>query len=79
MKLSTAVSLRIKELAKKESMSINKLAINSCVTQSTLQSIVQEDYSSPTLLSILRICYGLNITVQDFFNSKLFIDVDLNI
>ena len=51
----------------------------SCLTQSTLQSIIDGSSNNPKLLTILRICYGLNIPVTEFFDDKLFENLDLEI
>ena len=35
--------------------------------------------NNPKLLTIFRICYGLNITISEFFNDKIFENLDLDI
>lgn len=79
MSLSQAVSKRILDLCNKRDISVNRLAVMSCITQSTLQSIVSEDSSNPKLLTIIRICYGLNITLKDFFDDPIFQNIDLKL
>ena len=79
MKLSTAISKRIVELCEEKEMSINKLAINSCITQSTLHSIIKEESENPKLLTLFRICDGLEIDINYFFNSRLFSNIDREI
>ena len=69
MYLSTAVKSRIYELCNERNITINKLCTISGITQSTLANI----NSRPnTNLTIMRICRGLNISIQDFFNSSIF-------
>lgn len=79
MTISEAISKRIKNICKERNISINKLATMSCLTQSTLQSIIDGSSNNPKLLTILRICYGLNITISEFFNDSLFDNLDLEI
>lgn len=79
MTISTAVASRIKNICKDKQISINKLATMSCITQSTLQSIIDGDSSNPKLLTICRICYGLDISVSEFFDDKIFDNLELNI
>lgn len=79
MTISLAIAKRIKNICKYRHISINKLASMSCITQSTLQSIIDGDSSNPKLLTISRICYGLNISISEFFNDEIFNNIDLNI
>lgn len=76
MTISDAVSKRIKKLCKERKLSVNRLAIISCLTQSTVQHIVDGSSKSPEVLSIVRICDGLGITMSEFFEDKLFYDID---
>lgn len=79
MTISKAISTRILNICKERDISINKLANASFLTQSTLQSIVIGDSTNPKLLTITRVCYGLEITLEEFFSDELFNDLDLNI
>lgn len=79
MTISSAIAKRIKDICKNRNISINKLASMSCITQSTLQSIIDGDSSNPKLLTICRLCYGLNISLSEFFNDDIFNNIDLNI
>lgn len=79
MTISKAISTRIVNICQKQNISINKLANTSFLTQSTLQSIVSGDSNNPKLLTISRICYGLQISLEEFFSDEIFNDIDLNI
>ena len=57
-------------------LSVNKLASISCLTQSTVDSLVNGKSKNPKLLTIVRICDGLNIKLSDFFEDKLFDKID---
>ncbi len=72
MKLSTAVSQKILKLCEEKNISINKLAAISFVTQSTVQGLIQEKSQSPKLATIKKICEGLGITLEEFFDDPLF-------
>ena len=72
MYLSTAVRKRIYELCDERNLTINKLCTISGITQSTLANINSRQNANLNILTIMRICRGLNITLQDFFNSPLF-------
>lgn len=76
MTISEAVSKRIKKLCNDRKLSVNKLANISCLTQSTVQHIVDGSSKSPEVLSIVRICDGLGITMSEFFEDKVFYEID---
>ena len=75
MYLSTAIKSRIYELCNERNITINKLCTISGITQSTLANINSRPNTNLTILTIMRICRGLNISIQDFFNSSIF-DID---
>lgn len=49
------------------------------MTQSTLNNIVSGRNKSVTVSTIKKICDGLEITIQEFFNSKYFDDLEQEI
>ena len=75
MLLSKAIKNRISNLCKERNLTINKLCTICGITQSTLANINTRPNTNLTVLTIMRICRGLNISLQDFFNSPLF-DID---
>lgn len=72
MFLSSAVKLRIKQLCDERSITINKLCTICGITQSTLANINSRPNTNLTILTIMRICRGLNISLNDFFDSDIF-------
>ena len=72
MTIGEAVRLRILALCEERNISVNKLASMSGVTQSTLNNIVSGRNRSTTVSTIQKICDGLGISIQDFFASELF-------
>ncbi|HHX67819.1 MAG TPA: helix-turn-helix transcriptional regulator [Gallicola sp.] len=79
MKISEAIAQRILNLCDSKNISINKLAIMSGLTQSTVQSIICGKSKNPKLLTIVRICDSLNIKLEDFFADKLFNNLDIEL
>lgn len=77
--IGKAVSIRIMELCSMNNITLNKLATVSGLTQSTLHNIVSRRNNTATLSTIQKVCDGLNITVQYFFNSELFINLEQEI
>lgn len=78
MKLNEAISQRIFQYIKEKNISVNKLATMSLLTQSTLNNIVNNHTKDIKLQTLIRICDGLDISLYEFFNSDLFINIDLD-
>lgn len=79
MNIGEAVRDRIIELCREHDISINKLSGMSGVTQSTVNNIVSGRNYSATISTIKKLCDGLGITIQDFFQSDLFNDLEQEI
>ncbi len=79
MKVNDAITQRILQYCNERNLSINKLAGLSMITQSTLNNIVNRYTRDVKLLTIFRICDGLQISVSEFFDSELFENIDLEI
>lgn len=76
MRISDAMSKKLLKICKERNISINKLSITCCLTQSTIQNIIECNSNNPKLLTIVRICDGLNISLKDFFDDELFLNID---
>ena len=74
-----AVAERIRELCIKEGITLNKLSIISGVNQSTLNSIISGVSKSPRVSTVKKVCDGLEITINEFFDSPLFQNLDQEI
>lgn len=76
MDLQEAVKRRILSLCDEKNITINKLATLSGVRQSTVNNLIDGTSNTPTLLTILRICLGLNMQLNEFFEDEVFKDLD---
>lgn len=72
MNIGVAIKERIFELCDERQITVNKLATISGVTQSTLNNIVSGRNNSATVSTIKKLCDGLEISIEDFFHSELF-------
>lgn len=77
MSVNEAITKRILDLCMVHNISINKLATLSVITQSTLNSIVKGESKNPQLQTIVKICYGLDISLSDFFDAHYFDNLDI--
>lgn len=79
MTIGEAVRQRIVQLCQERSISFNKLSSISGVTQSTVNNIISGRNNSATISTIKKLCDGLGITVEEFFKSDLFTDLEQEI
>ncbi len=76
MRLADAVYLRISEYVKERKINMNALANLSGVPRTTIITITRSD--TVKLSTIYGICEGLNISLQEFFDSPLFDKENIN-
>ena len=72
MNISQAVSVRIVDLCRERNIPINKLCTISGVTQSTVNDIVNHKARNIGIVTIKKLCDGLDITITDFFDTDYF-------
>ena len=79
MDIGESVKQRILELCAERELSINKLCTLSGVTQSTVNNIISGRNHSATVSTIKKLCDGLGITIEEFFHSQLFRNLEQEI
>lgn len=79
MRTKEAVAQRILELCRERNIAVNALANISGVLPSTIYSMLNQKSQNPGVVSIKKICDGLEITVREFFNSPLFDETEQEI
>jgi transcriptional regulator with XRE-family HTH domain len=79
MTAKEAVSARILELCRERNIAVNALATLSGVSPSTVYSMLNEKSQNPGVVSLQKLCDGLDITLRDFFNCDLFDDLEQEI
>ena len=79
MRTGEAVVKRILELCEERGITVNRLCTISGVTQSTVNNIISGRNQTVTLSTVKKLCDGLEITIQDFFASDLFRDLEQEI
>ena len=76
MRLKRAIAIKLEKICNERSITPNKLASICFLTQSTIQNLITEKYNNPKLLTIIRICEGLNMPVKDFFDDEVFENIE---
>jgi Predicted transcriptional regulators len=69
---SEVVKNRIIELCNKKRWSFNSLADFSGIPSSTLKNIISGKSKNPGVVTIKKLCDGLEITLGEFFNTPEF-------
>ena len=72
MNAKDAVVKRIYELCNERKMALNALANIAGVSPSTVYSMFNEKSLNPGVVSLQKLCDGLEISLREFFNSPLF-------
>ena len=79
MNTKEAVAARILELCNEKKIATNALANISGVPPSTVYSMLNEKSQNPGVVSIKKLCDGLEISLRQFFDSPLFDDIEQEI
>ncbi len=72
MKIQKAVVKRIRELCAERNITINALSYQAGISQSTLKSITNGESLNTGIVTIKKICDGLDISIVDFFDTDYF-------
>ncbi len=68
----TAIKERILHLCAERDISINKLATLSALPPSSVKNILYGRSADPKILTIKKMCDGLDITLSEFFSTPEF-------
>lgn len=79
MNAKQAVAKRIQMLCAEHDMAVNALARLCGVSPSTIYSMLNEKSKNPGIVSIQKICDGLEISVREFFDNPLFENLEQEI
>ena len=79
MKAGEAIRDRILNLCEKRKITVNKLSTICGMTQSTLNNIVNGSSKDPKVSTVKKICDGLEITLSEFFDDKVFDNLEQEI
>lgn len=63
------VALRIRQLCAERKITPNGLANLSAVPQATIKSILNDESKNPGVVTIKKLCDGLDITLGEFFST----------
>ena len=75
----TTVKNRLMILCEEHKMSIHKLAVESGVAPSTIKNILYGKSKNPGIVTLKKICDGLEITMMEFFDTPEYKNVEQEI
>ena len=72
MNAKGAVAARIVQLCEERKLAVNALANNAGIPPSTIYSLLNEKSQNPGIVTLKKICDGLEISLREFFDSEIF-------
>ena len=79
MNTKNAVAERIIQLCNQKNIAINALANMAGISPSTLYSVLNEKSQNPGIVTIKKLCDGLDISLRKFFDDDIFDDIEQEI
>ncbi len=79
MRMKEAVVARFQQLCRERNMAYNELATQSGVTPSTVYSMMDPRRKDISVVTVKKLCDGLEISVPEFFSGTLFEDLEQEI
>lgn len=76
MRIYHTVVERIQELCDERGLTQNGLSYAAGIPQSTIKSIMNGESKNPGIVTIKKICDGLNISIIEFFDTDAFKHLD---
>lgn len=72
MTIVEATRARIEELCNEKGINFCQLATVSGIPYTTVKSIIYQQSKNPGIITIKKICDGLDITITEFFDTETF-------
>lgn len=79
MSVKDAVAKRIVDLLNERNINVNQLAFISGVTASTVYSLLDEKRRNVSIVTVKKLCDGLEISLADFFTAPVFEELEQEI
>ena len=79
MNIYDFVVKRIYELCEERNITPNALSYLAGISQSTVKSILNGESKNPGIVTLKKICDGLDITIVDFFDTEDYYELEREI
>ena len=72
MQIKEAIVLRMKNICRDMNITYNELAVRAGVTPSTVYSMMDSRRKDLSVITLKKLCDGLDMTITEFFNDDIF-------
>lgn len=79
MSIYDVIVKRIRSLCEEKGISPNGLSYTAGVPQSTIKSILNGESKNPGIVTLKKLCDGLEISIVDFFDTQEFRELEQEI
>ena len=79
MQIKDAIVARINEICSQRNINYNELATLAGVTPSTVYSMMDESRRDLSVITVKKLCDGLEVRIPEFFASNVFYNLDQEI
>ena len=79
MELKAAIAARFSQLCAQRDITVNELANRSGVTPSTVYSMMDSTRRDVSMVTVKKLCDGLDITLGEFFSVACFDELEQEI
>lgn len=79
MNIKEAVAKRIVQFCDEKNIAVNALANIAGMPPTTVYSMLNEKSQNPGVVSLKKVCDGLEISIREFFDDELFDDLEQEI
>lgn len=79
MRIKEAIVKRFQQLCRERNIKYNELATMSGVTPSTVYSMMDESRKDISVITVKKLCDGLDISIPEFYNDPIFEDLEQEI
>lgn len=79
MLIKEAIVCRFKDLCEKNNIKFNELATRSGMTPSTVYSLMDTTRKDLSVITLKKLCDGLDMTIIEFFDDDIFAQLEQEI
>lgn len=79
MRMKEAVVKRFQQLCRERNIKLNELATLSGVTPSTVYSMMDESRKDVSVITVKKLCDGLDISIPEFYSDPIFENLEQEI
>lgn len=79
MRMKEAIVARFQALCRERGIKYNELATLSGITPSTVYSMMDEHRKDVSVVTVKKLCDGLDISIPEFFNAPCFEELEQEI